>query len=86
MAMNGDVLGKAIAGVVNGFDLTTDPPPSVEDMWIAIAAEIVKHIQTTATVSTTVSTTVNTVVQTVPTTGTGKGTGSGTGSGSGAIT
>lgn len=85
MAMDGDILGKAIATAVNNFDLTTSPPPTVEGMWKVIAGEIIKHIQTTATISTTVSTSVSTAVQTVPTTGTGAGTGTGTGTGTGKI-
>lgn len=83
MAMNADVLGKSIANIISSFDLTTNPPPTVETMWIAISAEIIKHIQETAVVSTSVSTNVSTSVTTVVTVPTGVGSGVGSGSGSG---
>ncbi len=50
MAMNGDILGKAIADAIVDSEATAEGKQKCEEIWKKIAGEIVSHIQTYATV------------------------------------
>lgn len=50
MAMNAQTLGKAIAAQIIDADAPADMKKKIEDMWVAIAGEIVDHITNNAQV------------------------------------
>jgi|GEM_PF-6909776 len=50
MAMNGNVLGTAIANAIMHTDATPEARSAVIDIWRTIATEIVSHIQANALV------------------------------------
>lgn len=50
MAMNGDILGKAIADAIVDSEATAEGKQKCEEIWKKIAGEIVSHIQNYATV------------------------------------
>lgn len=71
MAMNKDVLGKAIAKRIVDSDAPADMKKKVEDLWIEIAGEIIDHIKSNAEISVQVGDSLGSTIST----GTGKVTG-----------